>query len=449
MQTQAKKEIDTLISAQWIICVDDDNRVLQNYSVAIDQKLIIDILPTQEAKQIFRPNTQYDLPTHALIPGLINAHGHAAMTLLRGIANDLPLMAWLENYIWPAEGKWVNAQFVADGTRLAIAEMLAGGTTTFSDMYFFPESAARVCEEAGMRAQFCAPILDFPTAWGSGPDEYIAKAKQLNVEYKNHPLITIALGPHAPYTVSDPAMCQVLTAARDTTMPIQIHLHETQFGVEQALQNAGNRPIERLQKLGFFDSEFALQCVHMTALNEGDMSILADSNASVIHCPESNMKLASGFCPTKELLEHDVTLALGIDGAASNNDLDMFGELRTAALIAKGYSGDASAMNATQALRVATINGAKALGIDHTCGSLEIGKEADIAAINLDALNCQPSYDPLADIVYNCQANQVSQVWVAGHLKVNHGKLTELDQYALITTAKEWAAKIKEGMSAQ
>ncbi len=429
------------IDAEWVLCVDEANRVLNKHSLVIDHGEIRAIIPTNEAAQ-FEVSDVISLPNHVLMPGLVNAHGHASMTLFRGIANDLPLMEWLQDHIWPAEAKWVDAEFVRDGARLAIAEMLMSGTTTFSDMYFFPEEVAKVSQEIGIRAQLCCPILDFPTAWGNGPDHYIDKTLALHKEYRSVELVDIAFGPHAPYTVSDEPFRRIVKEAHKNSIAIQVHLHETQQEVDDAIAASGTKPIERLNQLGLFAPGLNLQCVHMTALDSKDVEFLATTNTSIVHCPESNLKLASGFCPADTLNKAGINVALGTDGAASNNDLDMLGETKTAALIAKAYSKDASALNANESLRMATINGAKALGIDHLCGSIELGKKADLVALDFNHLNTQPSFHPSADIIYSACARQVSDVWVNGVRQIKDGSPLTFNTDDIITNAKAWAKKI-------
>ena len=429
------------IDAGWILTMSDQQPVLKDHSLVISDSMISDIIPTNEAPS-FAPAKVFKLEQHLIMPGMINTHGHAAMTLLRGIANDLPLQEWLEKHIWPAEGANVNSEFVRFGTRLAIAEMLKSGTTTFSDMYFFPEDAASEVSEQGMRAQLCAPILDFPTAWGSGPDEYLGKSASLHQQYTEHPLINIALGPHAPYTVSDQALEEVCSLATESGMAVQMHIHETQQEVNDAMNATGKRPIQRLDDLGLFDLSSPVQAVHMTTLTPEEVNLMATKKVHVVHCPESNMKLASGFCSVQDLTDNGVNVALGTDGAASNNDLDMFGEMRTAALIAKGYSGDASAVPAREALKMATINGAKALGLEDKIGSIEIGKQADLIALDLKQINTAPNYDIEADIVYNANSRQVSHAWVAGKLLLDCGHLTRIDEEELIEQCTHWKDKI-------
>lgn len=425
-----------------VVTVNNAKHLLREHTILVSDGVIVEICPTADCMHIIAQET-YHLPDHAVMPGLVNAHGHAAMSLLRGIANDLPLHEWLEKHIWPAEAQWVTEEFITDGTALAIAEMLKGGTTTFSDMYFYPEQAASKIDALGMRAQLTCPILDFPTSWGAGPDEYIAKTMSLHQLYADNDRIDIAFGPHAPYTVSDAPIEAIANAAKANGIKVQMHIHETQQEIADAQAQNGQRPLARLNKLGLLDHEIALQAVHMTQLTDEEVSLLNDTGTHVIHCPESNMKLASGFCPTQKLLDADVNVALGTDGAASNNDLDMFSELRTAALIAKGHTGDASAICADTAIRMATINGAKALGIEEKVGSIEIGKQADLIAIDLAHLNTRPSYDVIADLVYNTMASQVTHTWVAGDLLLDCGQLTKIDEHQLMQRATNWANKIK------
>ncbi len=439
-----KQCVDSITYASFIIPVVPKGEILTDHAVVVKDGKILAIAPQQFCDENFYSNDNQIFESHVIMPGLINAHGHAAMTLFRGLADDLPLMEWLSDHIWPAEGKWVSEEFVYDGTKLAIAEMIRSGTSCFSDMYFFPEKAAKAAVEMGIRAQLCCPILDFPTAWGAGPEEYITKTMALHEQYRNNDSIQIAFGPHAPYTVSDAPLEKIKKLAIENKMQVQIHLHETQFEIDEALQHSGLRPIERLANIGLIGQDLSLQCVHMTALDEQDITILQNSNVHIIHCPESNLKLASGFCETDKLLKKNINVALGTDGAASNNDLDMFGEMRTAALIAKPVAKDASAFNAITAIEAATINGAKALSIDHLTGSLEPGKSADFIAIDLNKLNSRPSYNIHSDIVYSINSQQVSNHWIQGKQLLKNGKFVDIDESAILKNAQAWANKIQE-----
>ena len=436
-----KQTVDSLIHAKWIIPVNPDNSVLTDHAIAVKKGVIVDILDSTLASQNYRSAKTYHLDSHAVIPGLINMHGHAGMTLFRGLADDLPLMNWLNNHIWPAERRWVCDEFVADGTELAIAEMLLSGTTCFTDMYFYPNVTARLVHKHKLRAQIMIPVLEFPSAWAENADEYIHKGLSLHDDYRNHDLINIGFGPHAPYTVSDQSFERIRMLANELDAVVHIHLHETAHEIEEAVSQQGPRPIQRLEQLGLLSPR--LQCVHMTQVIPEDITLLRDNGCHVIHCPESNLKLASGFCPSAQLLEAGVNVALGTDGAASNNDLNMFGEANTAALLAKGLTGDASALPAHQALRMATYNGAKALGLENEIGSLEAGKFADITAVDLSGIAQQPVYDPISHLIYHSCGQQASHVWVNGRLLVDGGTLTGLDTHALSRKISRWRDKIK------
>ncbi|MEP1704366.1 MAG: TRZ/ATZ family hydrolase, partial [Marinobacter sp.] len=400
------------------------------------------IVSQDEADARFRTKEVIDLPSHVVLPGLINMHGHAAMSLFRGMADDLPLMTWLNDHIWPAEGAFVSEAFIADGTQLAMAEMLRTGTTTFSDMYFFPEIVAQLAHDVGMRAQICFPLLDFPTPWGSGPDEYLSKGEAFIKQWQDNAFIMPAIGPHAPYTVSDEPLSKAVALSEATGAPIQIHLHETAFEVEDALEKSGKRPTARLAELKVLGTN--TQCVHMTQIDESDVALLQATGAHVIHCPESNLKLASGLSPVQTFRNAGVNVAIGTDGAASNNDLDLFGELNTAAMLAKVVADDASALSAHEALAMATIQGARALGRDHELGSLAAGKLADIIAVDLGDPFLQPVYDPASHLVYSNHGRQVSHSWINGVPQVQEGKLTRIDVPDLMLRVQGWADRIRE-----
>ncbi len=434
--------VDTLLKARWIIPVEPPNAVLEYYTVAIDRGRILDIVPTVDANMRYQARTSLNLDVHALIPGLINAHTHAAMSLFRGLADDLPLMTWLQDHVWPAEGRWVNEAFCYDGTLLAIAEMLRGGVTCFNDMYFFPEVAARAAIAAGMRACVGLIVLDFATVYAKTADAYISKALEVHDEYKGDKLIITAFAPHAPYTVADEPLAHVRTYADELDIPVHMHVHETTDELALSISRYGGRPIQRLVALGLMSP--ALLAVHMTQLADTDIEQIAVGGAHVLHCPESNLKLASGFCPVQTLMNAGVNVALGTDGAASNNDLDMLGELRTAALLAKAVANDASALPAAQALRMATLNGASALGLAQEIGSLEPGKAADIVAVRLDDIESMPLYDPVSQLVYATGRDKVTHVWVAGQHVLNEGQLTTIDIEALRVKIREWNARIRD-----
>ena len=432
--------VDTLIHARWIIPVEPESVTYEHHSLVIDSGKIIDLLPTELAKQKYQGKTTENLDNHALLPGLINCHTHAAMTLMRGIADDLPLMDWLQNHIWPLEHQWMSEAFVRDGSDLAIAEMILGGTTCFNDMYFFPDITAAQAIHHGIRATVGMIVIDFPSVWAQNADEYIEKGLALHEQLRLSDLCTTAFAPHAPYTVSDAPLQKIKTLADELELPIHIHLHETLHEVEQAQAQTGQRPLQRLQELGLINP--SLIAVHMTQLTDEEISLFAESGAHIVHCPESNLKLASGFCQLAKCLAAGINVALGTDGAASNNDLDMFGEMRTAALLGKAVAADASAVPAMTALRMATINGAKALGLDAICGSLSIGKAADVIAIDLNHLETQPLYCPVSQIVYAASRQQVTDVWVAGRRLLKQRQLTTINSDDLKAKIAVWQQRL-------
>jgi len=432
--------IDTLLEPRWIITVNDDNEVLENHSLAIHNGVIVDILPTLQASNQYQASNTLQLEGHALLPGFINSHTHAAMSLYRGLADDLPLMEWLQEHIWPAEQQHTNQEFVKVGTQLAIAEMLRSGTTCFNDMYFFPDETAKIATEMGIRACVGLIVIDFPTVWANDADEYIHKGLQLHDQLRHQSLITTAFAPHAPYTVSDAPLQKILTLSEELDIPVHMHIHETTDEVNDAIKTTGKRPLQRLSELGALSPQ--LIAVHMTQLVQNEIDSLATQGAHIVHCPESNQKLASGLCPVQDLLDAGINVALGTDGAASNNDLDMLGEMRSAALLGKIASMDAQAVNATTALRMATINGAKALGIDAVTGSLEVGKAADISAIQLNSIETQPLYDPVSQLVYAAGREQITHVWVAGKHLLNNRKLTSIDEVSLLADVATWQIRI-------
>jgi len=434
------QNIDLLINARWVIPVEPDNAVLSNHSVAIRDGNIVNVLLTVEAEKKYRAAETVVLDNHALLPGFVNAHTHAAMTLFRGLADDLPLMDWLEKHIWPAETKWVGDEFVADGARLAMAEMLKSGTTCFNDMYFFAEDVARVAREVRMRASVGMIVLDFPSTYAQSWDEYLENGLKLHDDLRNSELVTTTFAPHAPYSVSDEALRKISTLNNELNRPVHIHLHETENEVESAIQASGARPFARLQELDLVNPN--LLAVHFTQATDEEINTLSNVGASVVHCPESNLKLGSGFCRVTDLQKAGVNVALGTDGAASNNDLDMLGELRTAALLAKGFSHDATAIPAHIALRMATLNGAKALGLESITGSLKKGKAADIIAIDLGSVSTQPVYDPVSQIVYAASRDQVTDVWVAGNPLLKNRTLATLDENEIVSKAQQWRDKI-------
>src|SRR5580765_1090551 len=432
--------IDLLVSARWVIPVEPAAAVLADHSVAVTGGRIVAVLPTAEAEEQYRPAKRVELAHHALIPGLVNLHTHAAMTLMRGLADDLPLMNWLKDHVWPAETRHVSPEFVYDGTLLACAEMLRGGVTCFSEMYFFPEAAARAVLHAGMRAALGIIAFEFPTAYAADANDYIAKGLATRDEFRDEPLLSFCMAPHAPYTVSDKTFTRLVTIAEELDLPIHTHLHETLHEVEDSLAQHKVRPLERLAALGVLGPRLiAAHAVHMT---DAELDTLALHGASVAHCPSSNLKLASGFAPVAAMMARGVNVGIGTDGAASNNRLDLLEEMRMAALLAKAVANDAQALPAHQALAAATLHGARALGLEASIGSLLPGKYADLCAISFEEAELSPCYDPVSHLVYAAGRSQVSHVWVAGEQRVERGKLLGFENRSLNNRVLLWQNKL-------
>lgn len=425
-----------LIQPKWIITGDSNTPPLTNHSLLMHADRIHAILPNNEIPET---STKIALPQHALLPGFINTHTHLAMNYFRGLADDLALMDWLTKHIWPAEKKWLSHEFVRDASLLAMAEMIRGGTTCFNDMYFFLHATAEAADIAGLRGSIGMTIIDFPTAFAKTPAEYFAKGLEFLAQYKNHPRIRTTLAPHAPYTVSDENLLKVKNLAEQHALKINMHVHETADEIKQSLEKYQLRPLARLHKLGLVSPE--LIAIHMTQLNADDLTLLKAQQPHIVHCPESNMKLASGICPIGTLSELNINIALGTDGAASNNDLDMLGEMQSAALLAKLTTRDPTTLPANAAIQMATLNGAKALGIDSFTGSLQPGKSADIIAVKLDEIETLPHFHPDSSIVYAATRNQVTDVWVAGKQLLKNRELLTLDETELKEKIGYWQKK--------
>ena len=433
--------VDSVIEARWVIPVEPRHSVLADHAVVITDGRIVAVLPQADARIRYHPRHHITLSDHALIPGLINLHTLAAMTLMRGLADDLALMDWLNRYIWPVELRQVSEEFVYDGSRLACAEMLRGGVTCFSDMYFFPRATARAALEAGMRAVVGLIVIEFPSPYASDAQDYLNKGLALRDELRNEPLLGFSFAPHAPYTVSDKSLGQIATYAAELELPVHMHIHETHDEIEQSLQSHGMRPLQRLDRLGLLGP--GLIAVHAIQLDSSEIDLLARHGCHVAHCPSSNLKLASGIAPVSALLAAKVNVGLGTDGAASNNRLDLLAEIRLAALLAKGASGDATALPAWQALELATLGSARALGLGDTIGTLAAGKCADIVAVNLSAVELAPCYDPLSHLVYAAGREHVSHVWINGELMLENGTLTTIDMREVQARAALWHDRIK------
>ncbi len=434
-----KAPADLILLPQWVAPVEPAG-ALTGHAVVVQGGRILDVPPADAAQARYAAAQTLALPGHALIPGLVNLHGHAAMSLLRGLADDLPLMDWLNQRIWPAENKHVSEAFVRDGTLLAAAEMLAGGITTCNDMYFFPQAAGEAFLQAGMRATLGMIVLEFPSAYASDADDYLSKGLAVRDELKDEPLLSFSFAPHAPYTIADASFGRINTLAEQLGLPIHIHIHETVDEIRDSVKQYGVRPLERLARLGLLGPNFI--GVHAVHMNDAEIELLAQHGCHVAHCPSSNLKLASGLAPVTQLMRAGVNLGLGTDGAASNNRLDLFAEMRLAALLAKGVSGDAAALPAAAALQMATLDGARALNLDSQIGSIVPGKRADLVAVDLHALSSQPVFDPVSDLVYVAGREHVTHVWVDGILKLNERRLVGLDTDDLTARAAYWHGKL-------
>lgn len=440
--SERPESVDLLIHARWVIPVQPHGVVLEDHAVAVRDGRIVALLPASEAAVAFQARTSVQLGEHVLIPGLVNAHVHNPMTLMRGLADDLPLLTWLHEHIWPAEARVMGPEFIADGAELAIAEMLRGGTTCCNENYFFPDVLAATYRRFGFRAMVGLPVIEFPSPWAASIDQYFDKGLAVHDDYKGDPLIGTCIAPHAPYTVGDASFRRIKLISDQLDLKVHLHLLETGHDLEHSQGTHGTHPLARLDGFGLLDER--LIAVHMTQLGEAEIAQCARAGVSVAHCPESNMKLASGFCPAAALIEAGVNLALGTDGCASNNDLDMFGEMRSAALLGKAVASDASALDAATTLRMATLNGARALGWDERIGSIEPGKEADLTAVRLDALETQPVFNPLSHLVYAVSRRQVTDVWIRGAHKLRDGAVVGMDLEGIVARARRWRARMLE-----
>jgi 5-methylthioadenosine/S-adenosylhomocysteine deaminase len=433
--------VDLLIIPEWIIPIEPAGIVLTDHAVVVRNGLIVELCKVSLARSRYLAKNEIVLPGEVLMPGLVNTHCHAAMTLLRGYADDMPLMSWLQERIWPAEAALASAAFVHDGSLLACLEMLRGGTTCFNDMYFFPEQTAAAVQATGMRAALGLVIIDFPTAYASTPDEYFAKGLALLEQYRGDDRLTFCLAPHAPYTVCDDSLRKVAALSDRLNLPIHIHLNETLGEIEAHRAQHQLTPLERLDRLGLVNAKFlGVHAVHMT---QADLALITQRNAHLAHCPTSNLKLASGIASLQGWTQYGINFGLGTDGAASNNRLDMWQEMRHASLLAKGISGDATLMDCHRTLRAATIDGARALGLDHRIGSLCAGKAADLVSVSLRDIDLQPLFDPASHLIYSASREDVTQVWVSGQQIIRNRKSSYQDEAALLQRVAIWQEKAR------
>ena len=436
------QHFDQIISARWIITVNPENEVLAHHALAITKGKIGGLYPNSAIGKTITADQITDLSkTHALMPGFVNAHTHAAMNLLRGLADDLNLMDWLQHHIWPAEAKVVSPEFVRDGMLHACAEMLRGGTTCFNDNYFFVDTAAPLVEEIGMRAVLAEALFNFPVPWSANYEQGIERARNTHAQYRHSDLIKIALAPHAPYTTDIALLQKIKTLSDAENMLMHVHMHEGKNEISDYQVQHKLRPLQHYQKENLLSKRWLN--IHMCDCNTEDVAILKQYDLSIVHCPESNMKLASGICPVNTLLKSGINVALGTDGAASNNDLDMMGEMRSACFLAKVTTGDPTAVSAVDALRMATINGAKALGLAQTIGSLEAEKYADITAIDLSSIETQPLFHPIAQVVYASSRKDISHVWVNGKALLQDYELTTIKLQEVTEKIQYWQERIR------
>jgi len=434
-----------VIQARYVVPVLPERRVLEHHAAVIKGERIIDLLPIELARARYVGAIEVSLGHHVLIPGLINMHTHSPMTLLRGYADDLPLQQWLTEFIWPAEKCFLSPRFVADGTRLAIAEMLRAGTTCFSDMYFFPDVMTDIVCETGMRACIGLPVIELATAWAANVDEYLDKGISLLNRGNRSPRITYSLAPHAPYSVTDATLRHLSDLSAEYEAPIHIHMLETRGEIRHSLDQHGITPVQRLLDLQLLNSR--LLAVHMTQITDAEIELLSEHGVHIIHCPQSNLKLASGICPIGKLQAAKVNVAIGTDGAASNNNLDLLSEAQTASLLAKVESDDPQAVDAFTALQMITINGARALKLDGLIGSIEAGKLADLAALDLQMPETQPVYNLFSQLIYAASSRQFSDVWVSGKRLLHDGRLTTINIASVLEAAEYWHSRLSEGIS--
>lgn len=433
---------DLMIEARWVATASDDCPLLHNTAIIVTQSEVIDVLPIEAARLKYSASTIACLDEHILIPGLINLHAHAPMSLMRGLADDKPLMTWLNDYIWPTEKAVISHDYVFDASLLSCAEMLAGGITCFNDMYFFPEATADAVLQSGIRANLGITVLDFPSSYANNAEDYLHKGLNARDQWREEKLISTSLAPHAPYTVSDHSFEMILTYADQLSLTIHTHLHETVEEINRSLTEFGQRPIERMFDLGLIGSN--LIAAHLVHCTESEIDLMVAHGVSMAHCPTSNLKLGSGIAQTSGMLKKNLNVGLGSDGVASNNKIDLFAEMRLAALLAKGSTQDAAVLPAQQALQMATINGAKALQLEHQIGSIEIGKQADLTAVKLSDYSISPHYDPISHLVYACGREHVTHTWVAGTLRYNNGNLTEISLSQLKDIIHKWQPIISQ-----
>jgi len=418
--------VDTLVSARWVIPVEPDGRVLEDHAVAMRSGRIVAILPSEEARRRFDARETIERPSHVLLPGLVNAHTHAAMVVRHGRAETLP-----------PERRWSDPEYVRDGTELAVAEMLRGGVTCFADMQPWPEVVATTATAAHIRASVGLVVSETPTSWAGSADEYIDRGMRLRDEYRGDPLITMHF---APQSAADATLARVRRLADELDLRVAMPLHETAGEVEQCVRDYGERPLARLAALGLASPQ--LLAIHMTQVEPREVDLLAESGVSVVHCPESNLRLGAGVCPVARLLSRGIAVALGTDGAAANNDLDLLAEARVAGLVSAGVAATPTDLAAGSLLRMATLEGARALGLGEGTGSLLPGKWADLCCIDLRRARSWPVHDVATAVIYAASSQQVTDTWVAGRRLLADARLTLMDESAVLERAETWRRRL-------
>jgi 5-methylthioadenosine/S-adenosylhomocysteine deaminase len=440
------RQVSLVITGGTVVTMDPARRVIQDGAVAVDGRDIVGVDTSETIRRQFRGQETVDAAGQVIMPGLINTHTHAPMVLFRGLADDLALMDWLNKYIFPAEAKMVSPEFVRAGTRLAALEMIESGTTTFADMYYFEEEIATATKAAGLRAVLGQTVIQFPVADAKTPADALTRAEAFIKAFKDDPLITPAVAPHAMYTLDGATLKAARELSRRYGVPTLIHLAETRDEVKTAQERFKSSPVAYLDSLGFFGP--GVLAAHGVWVSDAEVALLKARGVGISHNPESNMKLASGTAPVTAYLRADVAIGLGTDGAASNNDLDMFEAMRMASLLHKLQTFDPQAVSAKTALEMATIRGARALGMDKQIGSLEPGKRADIIVVSMNSARQTPMYDPLSHLVYVTHGDDVQTTIVNGAVLMRNRKVLTLDEAAVLKEARAWADKVRAAVKA-
>lgn len=434
------QSVDFILCGDYILTMNDYMDVITDGAIAVDGDRIVDLDKKTEILRKYTSKRTVEGRNRVLLPGLINTHTHAAMVYFRGLADDLPLKEWLEGHIWPAENHWLGPEFISDATELACLEMLKAGITTYNDMYFFGSSAALSAKKIGMRAVLGAGILDFPSASAKNAEEYLLNAENFSKEWKGDELIIPSIAPHAVYTCSSETFKKAKRLAERLGLYLHIHLSETEWEVKDSLSRFGKRPVEYLYDIGFLDSN--VLAAHCVWLSDNEINIISEMKVGVSHCIESNLKLASGIAPVVKLINSNVKVSFGTDSAASNNDLNILGEMSTASKVHKAINNDPTVLDSKTVVKMATRWAAEVLGISDKIGTIEKGKIADVISINLKSPHLVPLYDIYSHIVYAAQPSDIEMVMVNGKMVVNNGRLLTADEDEILSKALRWGERI-------